>query len=151
MMKTKPTTKHLELALLIATKAHFGQEDRSGQPYIFHPLRVMENCMSLEAKIAALLQDVVEDTALTFDDLKQQGIPSIIVETLTLLTHDENTDYMDYIRNLSHHPIAREVKKADLRDNINIFRLNQLTENDFKRLRKYHEAWLILNQAESTS
>lgn len=150
-MNTKLTTKHLELALLIATKAHFGQEDRSGQPYIFHSLRVMENCISLEAKIAALLHDVVEDTNLSFDDLIQQGIPSKIVETLVLLTHDENADYLDYIRKLSHHPIAREVKKADLRDNINIFRLNQLTDRDFKRLEKYHQAWLILNQAESTS
>ncbi|NUO09286.1 MAG: hypothetical protein HUU08_11500 [Candidatus Brocadia sp.] len=65
----------LEHALQISVKAHAGQKDKAGEPYIFHPIRVMARCSSPEAKVIALLHDTIEDTEITFDNLKRDGFP----------------------------------------------------------------------------
>lgn len=64
--------KILEIAIRIAENAHSGQSDKAGQPYIAHPLRVMNNVSSIEEKIVAVLHDVMEDTDVTTDDLRKK-------------------------------------------------------------------------------
>ena len=59
----------LEVAILIAVKAHMGQVDKAGKSYILHPLRVMQNVESIDAKIVAVLHDVLEDTDITLEIL----------------------------------------------------------------------------------
>ncbi len=135
--------EQLETALKIAVEAHFGQRDKGGRPYIFHPLRVAGRCTG-KAKVAALLHDTVEDTSVTFEELAAQGIDEEVIAALRLLTHDKSVPYLDYVRKVKENPIAREVKMSDLQDNMDLTRLKIVTDEDLKRVKKYHEAYRIL-------
>ena len=137
----------IERALQIAVEAHAGQEDKSGLPYVFHPIRVMLRCNRNEAKIAALLHDVVEDTPVTFDRLSKEGFSEDVLSAVRLLTHDPSVSYEDYIQQLSSNPIAREVKLADLEDNSDIRRLKGVDDKAVARLRKYLFAYRYLTGA----
>ena len=138
----------IERALQIAVEAHAGQKDKSGLPYAFHPIRVMMRCKSDEAKTAALLHDVVEDTPVTFDQLSQEGFSEDVLSAVRLLTHEPSVSYDDYIRQLGKNPIAKEVKLADLEDNSDIRRLKGVGEKDVARLRKYLLAYRYLTGAD---
>lgn len=113
-------------ALKIATKAHKGQIDKAGVPYIEHPKKVASFVHTPIEKVVALLHDVVEDTDYTFKDLQNEGVPAEAIEALRLLTHNENTDYIDYIDSIikSENKLAITVKMADLKHNMDISRLN---------------------------
>ena len=100
-------------AMDIAYHAHHGQVDKSGVPYIFHPLHLAESMEDEISCCAALLHDVVEDTPITLEDLAQQ-FPAEVVNIVALLTHEEGADYFDYVRRIKDHPIAKKVKLADL-------------------------------------
>ena len=76
----------LEKALEIALQAHRGQQDRYGEPYILHPLRVMARVHTEEQKIVALLHDVIEDSAWTIEQLEQEGFVVEIFEAVQALT-----------------------------------------------------------------
>ena len=134
----------LERAIQIAVTAHAGQIGKDGSPYILHPLRLMLKMDSEEAKIVAVLHDVVEDTDVSFEDLSREGFPEPVLEALRFLTHDKDTPYEDYVERIKPHPLARKVKLADLEDNSDIRRLSGIEEKDLQRLKKYHRAWMIL-------
>lgn len=111
---------NLDLAIKLATEAHAGQVDKGGQPYILHPLRVMLAMKSDNERIVAVLHDVVEDTAWTCDDLYwQHGFSPDVVVAIGALTRRQDEDYFDFIRRAAVNPIARAVKIADIRDNLN--------------------------------
>lgn len=139
------STKHLEKAIRIAVNAHYGQNDKGGEPYIFHPLRVMDACRSLEAKIVAILHDVVEDTDVEMESLALE-FPTKIIDALKLLTHRPDVAYLDYIEKIKENPISREVKIEDLKDNSNTSRLTHITDEDVERLKKYDIALKRLEQ-----
>ena len=103
-------------AMRVAYEAHLGQKDRSGQPYIFHPYHLAEQMTDEVSTCAALLHDVVEDTALTLEDLQRQ-FPDEVTELVRLLTHEDGTDYFEYVRALRDHPLARKIKLADIEHN----------------------------------
>ena len=65
---------------------------------------------------------------------------------MALLTHDKKIPYLDYVRNIkaSGNPYAIAVKKADLRNNMDLARLPEVTEKDRKRVEKYRKAYSIL-------
>ena len=128
-------------AILLAVKAHHGQTDRSGEPYILHPLRLMFRQNSTTARIAAVLHDVVEDTSVTFDQLQDAGFSEEILDAVALLTHDPKDSYEEYVARIKPNPIARAVKLADLEDNMRLERAAELTERDWLRLQRYHRAW----------
>lgn len=134
------TTNYLEIAIRIAVNAHFGQLDKGGEPYIFHPLRLMGSVSTIEEKIVAVLHDVVEDSSYSFSDLEKSGIPEVCIDVLKLLTHDKDVPYMDYIKEIATNSIAKAVKLADLRDNSDLSRLKVITEKDKERLKKYQLA-----------
>lgn len=127
----------LEKAIQIAVNAHMGKKDKMGSPYILHPLRVMHDVDTIDAKIVAVLHDVVEDTDMTFDELIQAGIPKHLVITLRLLTHNDNLSYEEYIEKLTENPLAVKIKLADLRDNMDLTRLKKVTDEDIERMKKY--------------
>jgi (p)ppGpp synthase/HD superfamily hydrolase len=131
----------LERALQIAVQAHAGQKDKSGAAYIFHPLRVMMRCTHPTAKIVALLHDVVEDTDVTFEQLEKEGFSPEVLATLRLVTHDPKVSYEDYIESIAQDKLATEIKIADLEDNSDIRRLQQVDDKAIARLRKYHAAY----------
>ncbi|MCX7045899.1 MAG: GTP pyrophosphokinase [Candidatus Sumerlaeota bacterium] len=131
----------LERALMLAARAHTGQKDKAGQPYILHPLRVMIRVKTEEQMIVALLHDVIEDSDFTLKDLLDEKFPAPILKAIKLLTHDKDISYDDYLKRLRPNPIARAVKLADLEDNMDIRRLDELTDRDVARLRRYQKAW----------
>lgn len=134
----------LQRAIEIAVEAHKGQVQKSGLPYVLHPLALMGTVSSIEAKIAAVLHDVVEDTPWTLDDLQREGFSDVVVEALDCLTHREGVDYDTYIEQIAGNALAREVKLADLKDNMNFRRIPELKSKDLARLEKYHKAWFKL-------
>ncbi|HCO66163.1 MAG TPA: GTP pyrophosphokinase [Dysgonomonas sp.] len=138
--------KILEKAVQIAVNAHFGQKDKSGSPYILHPLRVMHAVDTTDAKITAILHDVVEDTPVTFDDLIEAGIPKHLVITLRLLTHTDNLSYEDYIMRLSENPLAVKVKLADLKDNMDLSRMKEVSEDNIELFQKYVSSYRYLKE-----
>jgi (p)ppGpp synthase/HD superfamily hydrolase len=130
----------LERALQIAVQAHAGQKDKSGAAYIFHPIRVMMRCTTPNAKIVALLHDVVEDTSVTFKDLEEAGFSAEVLATLRLVTHASDLPYESYIETIATDRTAIEVKLADLEDNADIRRLLEIDERSVARLRRYLSA-----------
>lgn len=135
-------------ALHIAIRAHKGQKDKSGREYVIHPIRVAEQCKNPKAKIVALLHDTIEDTDVTANHLREQGFPEEIIDGVLSVTKREGETYDDFVKRAAENPIGKEVKKADLEDNMDIRRLKEITETDVERLRKYLRAWLYLNNLE---
>ena len=117
--------------------------DKSEVPYIYHPIHLAEQMNTEIECIVALLHDVVEDTDVTFEQLKQD-FPEEVIEALKLLTHDKNTDYMEYVKKLKTNPIAKKVKIADIKHNADETRLEKITVKDIARRNKYKKALEIL-------
>jgi|SRR5262252_9769733 (p)ppGpp synthase/HD superfamily hydrolase len=138
----------LEKALEIAVKAHRGQKDRYGAPYILHPLRVMNRVETLREKMVAILHDVVEDTKWTFADLQREGFPKEVIAAVDCLTKRDKEPYDSLISRAASNPVARKVKLADLQDNMDASRLNNFTAEDAKRFTKYISAWQRLASVE---
>ena len=103
-------------ALRLAYDAHQGQFDKSGIPYIFHPLHLAEQMEDEISCCCALLHDVAEDTEITLEQLSQE-FPAEVIEVLRLLTHAEGVAYGDYVRAIKANPIAVKVKLADIAHN----------------------------------
>lgn len=135
-----------DLALKTAIRAHDGQKDKSGRSYIMHPIRVAERCQGMKAKIVALLHDCIEDTNVTPDYLHHLGFPEEIVNGVMSVTRGERESYEDFIKRAGKHPLGKEVKLADLADNLDVRRLKEITDADISRMRKYLKAWHYLTQ-----
>lgn len=135
-------TATLEQAIEIAVKAHKGQVDKNGEPYILHPLRVMLKLNTETAQIVGVLHDVVEDTEVTLDDLRREGFSEQVITSLFILTHTKDKTYESYIKDIAKDHIATQVKLADLQDNTDIRR----TTNPPMNHSKYQKAWLYLTE-----
>lgn len=144
-----PKNMNLELAIQIAVEAHAGQVDKANEPYILHPLRVMFGVSGEEARIVAVLHDVVEDCdGWTFARLKQEGLSEKLIEALKSVTKlpEEKNDYMAFIKRSSENEIGRQVKISDLSDNLDMSRIASPTDKDHQRIAKYEKALAYLNQ-----
>jgi len=130
----------LEKAMQIATKAHEGQLDKGGQPYILHLLRVMISCKTDTDKVCAVLHDVVEDTGVTLDDLRKEGFSEEVLEVIDLLTKKPDENYESFIERICDNEVACRVKIADLHDNMDLSRIENPTFEDKKRVDKYLDA-----------
>lgn len=130
----------LNKAIEIAVRAHEGQFDKAGEPYILHPLRVMLTCELEAERICAVLHDVIEDTHVTYEFLRSQGFSDEVIEALECLAKNEGEDYEAFIDRVLKNKLACRVKLADLQDNMNISRLKNPTEADIKRIEKYRGA-----------
>lgn len=139
----------VENALRIALDAHAGQTDKAGAPYVLHPIRVMLKMDSAELQAAALLHDVIEDSdgRWTENDLRQAGIPDEVIEIVKALTNPPDGVYAEFIAGISYNPDAIRVKLADIEDNLDVRRIEELTDKDLARIRKYHQAWHRLRAA----
>ena len=137
-----PLTKK---ALKLCFEAHKDQTDKTGLPYVFHPFHLAEQMEDEYTTVTALLHDVVEDTDYTLQDLQNMGYPDEVIQALTLLTHDDSSEYMDYVKRLKNNPIARAVKLADLKHNSDLSRYDKIDGNAIKRTAKYKQAIEILS------
>ena len=137
-------TELREKAMQIAKKVHSSQVDKGGNPYINHPVRVERMCSRQEDRLVALLHDTVEDGDIAY--LLTVGFPQEVVDAVLSVSRKRGENYFDFILRCKENPIGRRVKIADLIDNMDITRLNELTEKDIERLKKYHKAYKILTE-----
>ncbi len=137
----------LENAIKIAAQAHQGQKDKAGAPYILHPLRMMMRLKTEAEMITAILHDVVEDTDWTIEKLRENGFSEEVLEAVECVTNREGESYEQFIERAGKNPIARQVKIADLEDNMNIQRIGEISPKDLERLEKYHKSWSVLTKS----
>lgn len=135
----------LAKAIAYCAMAHVHQVDKAGAPYALHPLRMMLSLTEECDRMAALLHDTIEDCGVTVAHLETAGFPPAVIEAVLALTKREGEPYEDFIRRAARNPIARRVKIADLRDNMDLARIAAPAEADFARLEKYRRALSILN------
>lgn len=126
-------------ALTFAMVAHDGQYDRSGLPYILHPINVANQLETEEEMILGLLHDVVEDTEIPLSEIRLR-FGDRIAEALDLLTKRPDEEYMDYIERVATDPLAIRIKLADLNHNMDPARHPHPDEWDKEHLDKYRKA-----------
>jgi len=131
---------NLEVAIALACKVHAGQVDKSGQPYILHPLRLMLKFQHEDERIVSVLHDVVEDGNVSLNEFRGLGLSESIIEAIDCLSKRPGEPYEDFIRRLSSNELARRVKIEDIRDNLDVTRLSSFEDEDFIRTVKYHKA-----------
>lgn len=136
--------KLVKLAYEICLKAHAGQVDKAGMPYYLHPQRVAARCATDAETIVALLHDTIEDTDVTPEFLLEKGFPEEIVEAIFSVTKREGESYEDFVARAKQNRIGRIVKIHDLEDNMDIRRLEEISDESVARLRKYLKAYHFL-------
>ena len=153
----------VELALEIAKRAHQGQTDKLGADYINHPIRVHRNLLTndefkaldsqarQDCEVAALLHDVIEDSGdngserFEKEDLLALGFTPRSVELVELLTRKPGVEKDDYYRAINANKLARLVKWADIADNLNKFRTDDLEPETYERLQdRYRHALTMI-------
>lgn len=134
---------------MIAVKAHAGQIDKAGHPYILHPLRMMINARTEKEKITALLHDVIEDSTITLEALRKEGFTEDVLVALRFLARGSSIHYEKYLENLATNTLARKVKLLDLNDNMDIKRIENPQTEDIVRWQKYQKAYAYLIQIEN--
>jgi (p)ppGpp synthase/HD superfamily hydrolase len=132
----------LDEAIQFARRAHEGQLDKSGRPYISHPLRVMGSLRDEHERMAAVLHDVVEDTSVTLEDLRAAGCPDDVLAAVAAVSKQPGEDQATYLARVAANPIARAVKLADIADNMSPERLARLDTATQERLRAKYESAL---------
>lgn len=151
MAKELNVNEQLALAIKVAAEVHLNQTDKSGKPYILHPLHLMNQLLyDTELAIIAVLHDVIEDSngQITIELLKWMGFSERVLVALDLLTHKDGDTYLGvYIAGICTNIDAITVKRKDLEHNSSITRLKGLREKDLQRISKYHSAFIMLGDA----
>ena len=142
MLYTPMTKKAMQLCY----RAHRDQVDKSGIPYVFHPIHLAEQMTDEDTTVVALLHDVVEDTHYTLEDLAVMGFSRQVLDAIGLMTHADGVPYMDYVAKIKENPIARAVKLADLRHNSDLTRLDTVDDKAKARAQKYAQAIALLKE-----
>lgn len=142
MIYTEMTKKAIKLVI----EEHKDQVDKAGLPYYLHPIHVAESMDDEISCTCALLHDVIEDTSITLEDLKEKGFSDEVLDVLSLLTHDDDVPYMEYIAKIKTNPIATKVKLSDLAHNMDLSRIDNVTDKDLERIEKYKKAKELLTK-----
>ena len=142
MIYTEQTKKAMKLCF----EAHKEQVDKTGIPYVFHPIHLAEQMTTEETTVVALLHDLLEDTDYTAEDLAELGFSKEVIDAVTLMTHSPDVDYFDYVAAIKENPIAKAVKLADLRHNSDLSRLDTVDEKALRRREKYQKALKLLEE-----
>ena len=160
------------ISYVISDIAHYGQCRDNGLNYISHSkscVQIYRNLISNEGWIdesildkykiphgieeLALLHDVVEDTELTHSDVRDifeevgegEFFDEYLDEPLKLITHDKKEDYDTYIDKVMLHPTSAFVKMLDLTDNMNLFGLCKLGDQQLDRTVRYAHYFKKIN------
>lgn len=134
--------------MYIAAREHLNAKDKGGHAYILHPMRIAMRLRTDDEELLAIaiMHDVIEDSKVTFDDLRADGFSERVIDGLALLTHRKGVSYDDYIDGMKLSVDALRIKREDLRDNSDITRLKGITEKDFERMKKYQRAFVKVEQ-----
>lgn len=139
--------EQLNRAIVLATKAHEGQVDRQGLPYILHPIQVMLRMDTETEMVTAVLHDVIEDTGYTISDIRSEGFSDEVIDALTLLSKEsDDVPYMPFIEKIKTNALATKVKKSDIEENMRLDRSPLIKESDWIRQAKYRRALEYLNE-----
>ena len=141
----------VERAKELARRAHAGQIDKAGRPYIEHVARVAAAVSDdPEAEAVAWLHDVLEDCRHLPEWMEVMEFqPMTVALNALLLNREVLKDDAQYYENIRRHPIALRVKLADIADNANEERLALLDDKTAARLRrKYAKALEALKGGE---
>lgn len=139
-------TENTKKAMKLAYEVHNGQLDKGGVPYIFHPIAVAGAMETESETIVALLHDAIEDGWITRDYLIAAGFSEDVVTAIVMMTKQENEEYSHYIERVKLNEIARKVKIADLKHNMDLSRLNVVTDRVKQRMEKYKNALVVLTE-----
>jgi len=116
-------------AIALAAQAHQGLTDKAGEVYILHPLRVMfrirDQGHRIEVQAAAVLHDVVEDTAVTIETITESLSPEVAA-LVDAVTRRPGEAYEAFVRRAAENPESSAIKMADVEDNLS--RIGQLAE-----------------------
>jgi len=128
-------------SLEIVTKVFSDKNDKGGFPYVIHLLKVYSGVSEYNEKVCALLHDIIEDTDVTYEDLKEVGYSDEIIDILKILTKIKGEDYQEYIKRIidSNNYHAMNIKLVDLRHNMDSGRIKNPTPNDVLRITKRYE------------
>lgn len=131
-----------------------GIVDKAGNSYIYHLYSVSNYVLLsvsvlsekfMKCKYAALLHDIFEDTDTSEDEVRTlDGVDDEVIEAVKCLTRSKDETYMEYIERVSKNPIAKVVKLADLKDNMDITRYESFDDVSISLLERYHKAYKYL-------
>jgi GTP pyrophosphokinase len=142
----------LEKAIEMALDAHEGDTDKAGATYIRHPLRLMGEMETEQERIVAVLHDVVEDSDYELREIEETFGTDIADAIEALTKPKDNVNYVtEYIPKVAENDTARKVKQADLRDNLDVTRLPEVSQEDFENIQKYHRSLKKLTKSEGSS
>lgn len=130
----------LEKAARLMLEMRKGQTDKAGQPCFLHPMRVALNCETPLQKTVAFLHDILEDTPVTMDNLKDFGFLTEVIGAIQSVTRTESESYDEFIARCSLNPIGRYVKIRDLEDTLNVTRLTEVDSTSVDRINRYIKA-----------
>lgn len=160
------------ISCVIGDIAHIGQYRDNGHPYFTHPkhcANMFYDLVSIEGWInnrvlkeydipcvvveLAYLHDVVEDTELNHQDVKdiftelgyKDFFELFIDKPLKLITHDKSESYDVYVDKVMEHPTSALVKMLDLADNMNLFGLASLGDEELERAKRYASYFKKIN------
>lgn len=135
---------YVEIAKEIAKVAHAGQFDKGGKPYINHPETVASLLDTTEEKVCGWLHDVLEDTDFNPDVLRRL-FGDDVMNALDCVTHRPGESWWNYIARVGTNPLAIRVKLADLTHNMDLSRIPNPREKDYRRVDRYRMTrdWLI--------
>ena len=140
----------LDEALNLVANHFRGITDKSGSPYVLHCIRAMMTVESLDAKMVAVMHDLIEDTSMTLAQLRTKGFSEQVVNGVDLVTHKDDVSYPDYIVAIKKNSIATEVKLADLKDNTSLNRTlyrEKSSAKDCARIQRYLLSYQFLTEA----
>ena len=143
-MEKQIKTDYLRDAIEIISKAFAGKVDKAGEPYIGHLSRVAKSFVFGQIKIIALLHDLLEDCPEWSEDMLREKFSEYIVDAIVILTKNNKEEYQVYIDRIKTNQEATIIKLADLKDNMDLTRLPEITDIDLKRIKKYHKAYTEL-------
>ena len=136
----------LERAKAIVER-EFSKRYEEGECYKLHTYRVMEAMDTEEEQIVALLHDIVEDTEMSVADLEGEGFSKEVIGAIEDLTKGNLVRYFDYIEDLSLNPLAAKVKLAELKDNMDVVRVNRMSFRTYSLEDRCAKAIDILTEA----
>ncbi|MFA6831061.1 MAG: GTP pyrophosphokinase [Bacteroidaceae bacterium] len=134
----------LDKAFYISIAVYEGPQDESQEACAAHSMRVAYNCETKEQKIVALLYDTIKKAAIDPECLISEGFPSFIIDAILSITQQNEESYSEFIFRAKQNPIGRRVKINDILDQMNLVKLETITEANIEKLHKHIEALHVL-------
>lgn len=139
------TTDLVRLAHSVATRAHAGQVDKVGRPYIEHPTAVAERLTTDDEQVIGFLHDVAEDTDITLAELRAMGFTAKQVMAVDAMTKRGGDTLAESMARVMAEPLAPRVKRADVSHNADPARLATIADEATRaRLQTKYERTAVL-------